>query len=319
MGKNRDTLLEYVIPIEVVEPVGEADLNYVKQVLVVVKPLNDQTELNKITPCNTNGEVTALTAAPVGAMLDYMPEVYILPQKSIDLTSAENIDAFKFFTVLIDKAFTTAEIEAANFGDFKDVKGICTSDRDLATVWARVKNQVAFMDLEENTGRNFYMAFGNLLGNRDWENQQFIEMDEPAYTNDVNVANVLFNARISFALSSEQFGNRLAFFAVGGKAIIAPYILEIVNVKMQARSLNWIYLNKPQYTLREAKLMEDDIQTMLDEDFVETYLIPYATVLCSLGLAGTTKNFVVYLDGDIAEPTALWRVYAKLTQGGNTL
>src|SRR5690606_31122713 len=123
-------------------------------------------------------------------------------------------------------------------------------------------------------------------------------------------ANALFDDKVSFVIHDDEFGNRLALFAVQGKAIVAPYILKNLRIDLQSRALQWISQNMPQYTLKEASLLE----TRLQEDVIQSYIdrawIESGTVIISL----VQSNFVANGAISVPQPKALWRVLGQMTE-----
>jgi len=124
-------------------------------------------------------------------------------------------------------------------------------------------------------------------------------------------AESLFDDKVSFVISDSEFGKRLALFAVGGKAIVAPYILKNLRIDLQSRALQWISENQPQYTKKEAALLETRLQEdVINEDYVNRDLIESGKVEISL----VNSNFVANGTIIVAEPKGLWRVESEMTQ-----
>lgn len=162
-----------------------------------------------------------------------------------------------------------------------------------------------------------YQAFGSLLNpaNTLWSSQQFISMPQSDNVNTYESADDLFNLRANFVLTSKEFGNRLAFFCVGGKnnkaiAIHAPYVTEELVLQLQGAALSWINLNKPDYTTAEAVLLQDHLQGIADE-YTATGQIGEIQITVSLG----SNDFVMEADITAPLPKATWRLNSILTQG----
>lgn len=204
-------------------------------------------------------------------------------------------------------------------GTFNGVTGVVSSDTSFLATQAAIANRCAFYEAGTTNGKNMMYAFGALLSNTlDWKNQQFITMP---YADDADVlgdAEALFDDKISFVISDDEFGNRLALFCAGGKAITAPYIIRNLEIDLQSKGLQYVSANQPAYTLTQAALLEDELQKVIDGDGLENgnpgYVgkgwITEGTVRVTL----EEDNFVAA--GRIAVPTprALWRIAGQLTQ-----
>lgn len=154
-------------------------------------------------------------------------------------------------------------------------------------------------------------AFGSLLSSpSNWRNQQYISMPFNDGVDELGEANALFDDKVSFVIHDDEFGNRLALFSVQGKAIVAPYILKNLRVDMQSRALQWISQNQPQYTIKEASLLE----TRLQEDVINSYIARTWIESGNVEIEVVQANFVA--DGTITvpQPKALWRVFSEMTE-----
>lgn len=199
-----------------------------------------------------------------------------------------------------------------DIGLYKGVVGVASQDLEAATQLAAMDKFCAFFTSMTNLSKSLFFAFGKFLSNpTDWTNQQYITMPLNDGITVLNDASNLFDARISFALNDSEFGNRLAFFAVGGKAIIAPYIIENLKIDIQSAGLTWINANEPQYTLKEASLLE----TRLQEDVINDYIGNKNWITSgSIEITLEEENFVASGDIVVAEPKALWRVFSEMRQ-----
>lgn len=307
----RDVLLEYVMRIDALTPLPAASTAYLRKVLCVVKP-SSGVETGTITECLTKESVQALTQSNCWKLLDAgMNSIYVLPADDLNLADILHETKFKFFTVLIDGAFDAEALDDLDQGTFEGVIGWTNNDRDECKAFAQAKNNVAIYDTPENGSQNMYWAFGKLLGSVNWKNQQYIEMPLSSGIDTINEANLLFEDKISFVLTSEEYGNRLALFASNRKAIVAPYIFEEIQINLQSKALQYINLNQPAYTEKQASLLEDTLQGMLDEKYVNREIIESASVKVTL----ENENFVATSQIKVAEPKALWRINATLQQG----
>lgn len=204
--------------------------------------------------------------------------------------------------------------DGLDLGSFDGVIGYASEDADfLATFAADSKRCGFFMDSANGAATMFY-AFGKLLSNlATWQNQQYISTPVDDGVTTLGQANSLFDDKVSFAITDDEFGKRLALFACGGEAIVAPYIMKNLSVDLQSRALTWISANQPQYTNVNASLLEQRLQEdVINQLYIQTQLIEAGVVQVTL----QEDNFVATGAIDIAKPTALWRIFSTM---GTTL
>lgn len=305
----KDILLNYVMKVDAYAPLPSASSAYIRKVLCVVKPKGE--EVGTITECLEKTQVQALTDANCWKLLEAgMNSIYVLPSNDLKIGDIIDNTDKKFFTILIDGAFSNEETNAMTIGTFNGVIGWTTETQEEAKQWGYGDNNVGFYDLAENGSQNMYWAFGKLLSANSWKNQQYIDMPLSSKVTTINKANLLFEDSVSFVLTSEEYGNRLALFASNRRAIIAPYAYEEATLKLQSKALQYINLNQPSYTEAEASLLEDALQGVLDE-FIEDGIFTNANITVRL----TNEQFVLDAEAEVSEPKALWRIKATMKQG----
>jgi hypothetical protein len=306
-------LLDYFFPIASIDPTPAASTAFLKQALVVVKPKVGATE-DTITLCTSTGAIDAFSVTAVEADQLFsagMSRVYVVAVDDLtglgDILEGHEAD---FFTVLISYDFTDTEIDAMDLGEFKGVVGMASHTGAKNTTRAANAQFAPFYTTVANRGKNMFYAFGKLLSNSlSWKNQQYITLavaDDIATLGD---AEALFDDNVNFCLSDDQYGNRLALFAVGGKAIVAPYIKRNIEIDMQSAALSYISGNQPAYTHTQAALLEDELQKVLN-GYIEDQMIEAGTVQVTLD----EDNFVASSSINIAEPKAMWRVFGEIRQ-----
>lgn len=196
-------------------------------------------------------------------------------------------------------------------GAFDGVTGIASTDDTFLATHAAISNRCAFHIASANLGKNMFFAFGKLLSNSlAWRNQQYIPMPFADDVDTLGAANSLFDSRISFVISDSEFSTRLSMFCCGGKAIVAPYISKNLQIDLQSKALQYISGNQPGYTKTAAALLEDELQKVITEGYIDTKQIEAGVVEVSL----VQDNFVASGDINIAEPKALWRIFAEMRQ-----
>lgn len=197
-------------------------------------------------------------------------------------------------------------------GSFKGVIGVSSSNTDFLEDQAVIENRCAFFVKSANGAKSMMFAFGSLLANTlSWSNQQYIAMPVADDVDELGEANALFDSKISFVISDDEFSNRLALFACGGKAITAPYIVRNLEIDLQSRALTFISANQPTYSMTSAALLEDELQSkVIDALYIQKQLLTAGVVEILL----EEDNFVASGYIDIAEPKALWRIFGQIKQ-----
>lgn len=195
-------------------------------------------------------------------------------------------------------------------GQFKGVVGVSSTDDTFLAAQAAISKRAAFHTKAANKAKNMFFAFGSLLSNAlSWRNQQYITMPVADDVVSLGSANALFDSKISFVISDDEFGQRLALFAAGAKAIVAPYILRNLQIDMQSAALTYISGNQPAFTKTQAALVEDELQKVI-QSYVDRQWITEGTVAVTL----VQDNFVASGAINVAEPKALWRIAAEMLQ-----
>lgn len=195
-------------------------------------------------------------------------------------------------------------------GTFSGVIWVSSLDDDFLADQAATDNRVAFHSSAGVGAKNMAYAAGKLLSNAtNWTNQQYITMP---FADDVETrgdAESLFDAKISFVISDDEFGKRLGLLAVGGKAVVAPYIEKNLQVDLQSSALSYVSGNQPAYTKTQAALLEDEL-TKVVQSYIDRQWIERGTVEVKL----EQDNFVANGYINIAEPKALWRIFGEMRQ-----
>lgn len=200
-------------------------------------------------------------------------------------------------------AFSTLDI-----GTFKGVVGISGPVAEQANLvtQAAIANRSAWL----GDVRNMVYAFGKLLANSSaWKNQQYIEMPYAGVDN-LGDAESLFDDKVNFTVTDEDYGNRLALFVAGGKAIVAPYVLKNLCIDLQGYALIWINKNNPDYNKTQASLLEDYLTQRVIQ---EIYLAQKWLTSASIAITLVNDNFVANGNIQVVEPRALWRIAGELT------
>jgi hypothetical protein len=306
-------LLDYFFPITTIEPTPAASTAFLKQVLAIVKPKSGATE-DVVTLCTSKSAVDAFTDnVEVDELFNAgMNRVYVLAVDDL-LEIGDIIEGIEsdFNTILISSDFTDAEMDARVMGAFTGVIGMASTDDAKNATRAVLSNTCAFHSDGTSKAKNMFYAFGKLLSNASsWRNQQYITMPRADDVDTLGEATSLFDDRISFVLGDTEFGPRLGLFCAGGKAITAPYIKKNLELDLQSAALQYVSGNQPEYTAKHAALLEDELQKVVQEDYIDEGLIEAGTVEVTLEEA----NFVASGAINISEPKALWRIVGEIRQ-----
>jgi hypothetical protein len=200
--------------------------------------------------------------------------------------------------------------DTLDVGGFTGVVGVSSDDDTFLADQAAISHRAAFHTTSTNKAKNMFYAFGKLLSNAlDWLNQQYITMPVADDVETLGDANALFDDKINFVISDSEFGERLALFAAGGKAIVAPYITRNLELDMQSAALSYISGNQPAYSKKQAALLQDELQKVIDSYILRGWLTA-GTVEITL----EDESFVAAGNINISEPKALWRIFGEMRQ-----
>lgn len=305
-------LLDYFFPITTIEPTPAASTAFLKKVLVVAKAI-DTDDNGVITDHNSTVSIAALTNNTESTQLFNagLSSVKLLLLSSLDLIGSSIVGKENdFYTILIGSEFNNADIGDIDVGAFKGVVGISSTDGTTVGEQAVIPNRVAFHTTSGTKAKNLFYAIGKMLANSaNWRNQQYITMPFADDVATLGAANGYFDDKVSFVIQDTEFGNRLGLLAAGGKAIIAPYIKKNLEIDLQSNALSYISGNQPQYSKKQAALLEDELQKVI-QSYIDREWIEAGTVEIKL----IESNFVATGNINISEPKALWRIFAEMRQ-----
>lgn len=204
-------------------------------------------------------------------------------------------------------------------GTFDGVTGVSSNDLDFLADQAAIENRCAFYESGTTNAKNMMFAFGSLLANTlDWKNQQYITMPFADDVATLGLAESLFDDKISFVISDDEFNERLSLLCAGGKSIVAPYILRNLEIDLQSKALQYVSANQPGYTLTQAALIEDELQKVIDGDGQEGgnggYVGRGWITDGSVEIKLEQDDFVASGYIEVPTPRSLWRIAGQLTQ-----
>jgi hypothetical protein len=256
-------------------------------------------------------EAGVTTAQAIADAIEADEDADALVSVAVDAGDETDPQTAETSVALENGADVTTQAGDVDLGSFQGVVGYSTDDADVAANFAALERHCGFYEGAGGNGAaSMFYAFGKLLSNlSDWKNQQYIAMPEDDQIESLGEANTLFDDRVSFVISDEEFGQRLALFTAGGKAIVAPYISKNLRVDMQSRALTWISANQPQFTRTNAALLEQRLQEdVINQKYIATQWIEKGVVSVDL----VQDNFVANAEINISEPTAMWRVFGNM-------
>lgn len=204
-------------------------------------------------------------------------------------------------------------------GTFTGVIGMSSTSTSFCATEAAKENRSCFFTNVTNKSKNMMFAFGKLLSNAtDWKNQQYITMPYDDGVGILGNAEALFDDKVSFVISDDEFSTRLSLFACGGKAIVAPYILRNLEIDLQSKGLQYVSANQPAYSLVQASLLEDELQKVIDGDGLENgnpgYVGKGWITDGEVSVTLEQDNFVATSRISVPTPRALWRINGTITQ-----
>lgn len=257
-------------------------------------------EIDSTTSTATQVAAALQASAPVMALIDYAIDTGqgAVAQETFATDNLEGGTNNSTATIPMD------------LGVFNGVVGLASTDDSFLEDQAVIENRCAFKSTSGNGSKSLFFAFGKLLSNAlSWRNQQYITMPLSDDVDTLGEANEYFDSKISFVISDSEFGNRLALFACGSKAIVAPYITKNLEIDIQSAALSYISGNQPGYTKTQAALLEDELQKVIDL-YIERALIELGVIEVEL----EQSNFVASGYINMSEPKALWRIFGELRQ-----
>lgn len=305
---NESLLLNFVVPTTVRDILPSADLSWLKNVIVIAKAKSGS---------SATGIVDYTSVADIREDTDSKCyELLEMGMNKISICFGTTLAAAKtlldadttrrYMTVIIDPEFNDISVALGWSRDY--VLGWATDDKDDAIAAASSSDTCVFFDAADTNGILMYRAFGQLLSQNTWKNLQLTRLDDSdAYgITDLGVAEELFNAGVSFALTDPEYKTCLALFAAGKKTIVAPYILKQARIQTQSLFVQYLSLRNPNYTIREAGMIENYLNSNMQQIYVQTDLLERLSIKVDLDPA--TDDWYVAGVLQVRKPRAIWRM-----------
>lgn len=307
-----NVLLDYFFKINSITPSPAASTAFLKQVAVVVAP-NAGGSAGALTECTSAAQVAVVTDnTEVNELFNAgMSKIHVIQAADLDLATILATHGHKFFTLLISSDFDEADFASLDKGTWDGVIGVYSNDDTFLSAQAIIEKQCAFYGSLTNKAKNMMYAFGKLLSNSvNWANQQYITMPYDDGITALGDAEGYFDDKVSFVLTDTlQYGKRLSLFAAGGQAIAAPYIKKNLEIDLQGKALSFVSGNQPSYTIKNATLLEDELDGVID-----SYISRGWIELGNVDIKLEADNFEASGYINISEPKALWRILGEIRQ-----
>lgn len=316
---NESLLLNFVVPTTERDVLPSADLSWLKNVMVIVKPKTGATDTG-INDYTSVAAVKAQTDSKCYELLEMgMSKISVcLAATLADAKTLLDADTTRrYMTLLVDPAFNDLTAALAWTRDY--VLGWHTTTKADAKDAAAGDDVCAFYDAVDTNGILMYRAFGQFLSQNTWKNLQLTRLDasDTYGITDLGVANELFDAGVSFALTDPEYKTCLALFAAGKKTIVAPYVLRQSRIQTQSLFVQYLSLRNPNYTIREAGMIESYLNNNLNQIYVQTDMVEKLRI--TVDLDPTTDDWYVAGVLQVRKPRAIWRMkldfYQDITEG----
>lgn len=251
----------------------------------------------------------AVTATVLGAVITLTANELGLPGNDITLTYADLGSATIGITLGGLTGGKLAGGDGLFVGTYDGVIAMSSADDSFLAAESAL-DRIAMHATNSVKAKNLAYALGKLLSNAlNWRNQQYITMPFADDVDTLGEAEALFDDKISFVIHDDEYGNRLALLSAGAHAVIAPYVIRNLEVDMQSAALSYISANQPQATMKQAALIQDELQKVIDE-YKRIEWIEDGSIQVTLG----AEQFVAAADITVTEPTALWRIFGEMRQ-----
>lgn len=300
-----DRLLDYFFKVTLSVAPALANKGYLHNALIIVKA-NSVTATGEQVFVENAAQLAEYTddKAPAEYLSASSQGAYILPVADLSEAEAVVSEWADGFTVLFGSDYTDTELNTFDKGEFKGVLGANFSVQANAKIFGAKKNHVGW----NGDIRNMFFTFGSLLGGAEWRNQQALQLPYSDSVMTAGLAESKFNDRVSFGMTSDQYGTRLGLFCAGGEAITAPYVIEEIKIMMQSEWLRYAAVNNPEYTITGVKLAQQNLQTRVLDKYIQKGLIPSGTITMDLA----DDDFVANADVKFPRPRAWWRIFATV-------
>lgn len=307
-------LFDYAVPFNQVESLPAPSFGFLHRLAVAV--LHDE--------AGAPPDVTLVTdPADLPALTTYAPDLLGAFDGGLNSIILARVQTIAELATLaagkegqVFTLFAHNSLDAVEFDTGVTWKGVKAAVIDMPLAPPLASNMCIFGTNGAMSSYSPLFAFGKLLSAASWRNQQYITTPgSVGMVEDLGMAELAFEERVSFWLHDDDAGNRLGFFAHKGKSITTPYIGKEVELTMQYQMTNFMTVNQPFNVAVERAELERIGNKVIQENITRGYLDPDKTN--AVKITESVEQFVVAGNLTTSPAVALWRVKmdAYQTQG----
>lgn len=299
-------LRDYVLKLDVQEPIIPASTAWVKIPCVVYKVAEGEEGLALVT---SSGDAPGNSGQLFTGGLNRIYKMGLS-----DLTQFKNYyQAGKFWTAIFAEEWTDQEVmnNISNLGEFD---GVCARmfkvDNEAENAYMNVAlgldNFIAFATMQDGEtidASNMYRALGELLSLENLDNRQYQSMPISDNISNLGIADLLFDKRVSFVISDADYQYRLAGFFCSKKPVIDPYITKLFKLDLQDAALVATNLYKPNMTHSAVANVQDYLYQKVVLKYIDPNVIPSIT----LNVEYNDEGWVALGTITMSQIRALWR------------
>lgn len=285
-------ILDYATPVSIKDTGAVAPLGYLRNVLVVIKGLDDDT-----TPTTIFAKPLISISKAVDGLFDGgLPKVSYINRTDLNLSTLELKS--QYFTIIFD-GFDDVEIASANLGTYDGVVvyEVNTLTSPMLKLTAKVYNPT-------KDGYTAGYTFGVFLAGVVFANLQYYSTSKNiSYVESLGQANTAFESRLICWGRDDSQGQRLISAFVGGKGLATPYVEEEIKVNLQANNLKML-AGGLAYTLVDTAVVKNTNTNYIQQFYVDTGLVQEFTY--NVALSSDTTAFLSELNLTTTMP--IWKI-----------
>lgn len=223
---------DFISPITLKSPTVSLSTEFIRNVLVVIKSQENDTNWVTITSKPT----TSISRTIDSLFNEGVNKVSYI--KLTDLTLKDFLLNDSFFTILFD-GFSKEEIEARDLGSYTGVIGYEVTEKTEGIIENVKRVYCKPEDVATKGGANLGVFFGITLSGRSLALATPITTDV-SYIDNLGDANDLFEKKISCIGKDEAFNIRVITYFIGKFPTTKPYIEKEMLIKIQENNANLI-------------------------------------------------------------------------------
>ena len=274
-------ILDYASPTNINTTIAQAPTGYLRNIIVVIKALADDTAISTITSKPT----ISIDKCVDGLFDGGMTKVSYIKLINADVSSLNLKD--EYFTILFS-GFSGAEILAKDLGSFDGVVGF-----EIDNTADGIEFNTCKMYNPLKDGYTIGYIFGVALSSVNWRNFQYNPTNKDVYfVSDLGIANALYDNNISAFGKDDVVGIRLVSFFIGGESFSKPYVEKEIVINLQTNNIN-LLTQELSYNLQDTGIVKSFNADYIKKFYVDTGLIEDFDYSVDLT---TDNNFISDLD-----------------------